>query len=88
MTSLSPPWILFTDRGKPVAILPAGRPGEVANIEGMSMETAMRIVNAANEPIRDAHMQLAEVSKRILEIHDEITRKSEEPAKKRKRFEP
>lgn len=57
-----PPWILFTDQGKPMAILPAGRPGEVANVEGLSIEAAQAIVNAANSAIdveRDLDKMLA-----------------------------
>jgi hypothetical protein len=30
------PWIGHIDKGKPVAILPAGRPGEVCSAKGMS----------------------------------------------------
>lgn len=46
---LSPPWVIFSDKGKPVAILPAGRPGEVANVEGLPMKLVRKIVNAANQ---------------------------------------
>lgn len=46
---LGPPWVLFSDKGKPVAILPAGRPGEVANVVGMSCEDVARIIRLANE---------------------------------------
>ena len=49
MPNLGPPWIIFSDKGRPVAILPAGRPGEVANIEGLSMAQARAIVQAASE---------------------------------------
>lgn len=49
MTDLSPPWILFIDCNKPVAILPAGRLGEVANVEHLSMEQAKKVVRLANE---------------------------------------
>ncbi len=45
---IKPPWVIFSDKGKPVAILPAGRPGEVANVEGLTMAQVQAIVNAAN----------------------------------------
>ena len=48
VNSLSPPWILFSEDNKPLAILPAGRSGEVANIEGLSLEAAHRILDCAN----------------------------------------
>jgi len=48
VADLSPPWVLFSDGGKPVAILPAGRPGEVANVEHLTMRQAREIVNLAN----------------------------------------
>ena len=50
VSKLGPPWIIYSDRGKPVAILPAGRTGEVANVEGWPWETVTAIVSAANEP--------------------------------------
>lgn len=49
MKGLEPPWVLFTDKGRPIAILPAGRPGEVANVEGLSLDQANAIVRAASE---------------------------------------
>lgn len=47
-TGLEPPWALFCDDGKPVTIMPAGRPGAVCSVEGYTMEEAQAIVNAAN----------------------------------------
>lgn len=44
----SPPWILFSDGGKPKMILPAGRSGEIADVSTLSMEQAQSIVIAAN----------------------------------------
>jgi hypothetical protein len=44
----SPPWVLFIDQDKPVAILPAGRPGEVARVSHLTMERAQEIVAIAN----------------------------------------
>jgi hypothetical protein len=55
---LSPPWVLFCDKGKPFAIFPAGRPGEVANVKHLSMERAQKIVRLANE----LHEALVEAS--------------------------
>lgn len=46
---LGPPWVLFLVDGRPEAILPAGRPGEVANVRGVSRSTVNRIIAAANE---------------------------------------
>lgn len=63
--SLGPPWIIFCDDGKPIAILPAGRPGEVANVEGMSMETVQAIVNAANERERGFYERFDETTSRL-----------------------
>lgn len=60
VSDLSPPWILFCDKGKPVAILPAGRPGEVCNVSKLTMKQACSIVNAANQTIRDKRMELVE----------------------------
>jgi hypothetical protein len=52
MSDKSPPWVLFTDRGKPVAILPAGRPGEVMNVNHLTMNEAREIVRAGNHLYR------------------------------------
>jgi hypothetical protein len=49
--NLLPPWVLFCNSDpdcKPVAILPAGRPGEVANISHLTMSEAEYIVNKVN----------------------------------------
>ena len=48
MSDTSPPWVLFTDGGRAIAILPAGRPGEVANVEHLTARQAQKIVNLAN----------------------------------------
>ena len=47
--SLAPPWVLFLHEGKPKAILPAGRPGEVADVSHLTMAEARDIVRLANE---------------------------------------
>lgn len=66
VSDLSPPWILFTDQGRPVAILPAGRPGEVANVEHLTMEEAKTIVGLANQL---AHaLQMAKMNYVIREL--------------------
>ena len=49
---LAPPWIVFSDGGKPLAILPAGRPGEVADVRGIPAKKVWAIVNAANQTQR------------------------------------
>ncbi len=46
---LGPPWVLFFDGGAPGYIMPAGRPGDVADVSGMSTEDAERIVRLANK---------------------------------------
>ena len=48
MSDKSLPWVLFVDKGKPVAILPAMRPGEVAKVGHLTMDEAQEIVNTAN----------------------------------------
>jgi hypothetical protein len=57
---LSPPWVIFSAGGKPVAILPAGRPGEVANVEGLPGKLVKRIVNAANQEGGGSYMKRME----------------------------
>jgi len=46
---LGPPWVLFTDDGAPAYIMPAGRPGDVANVSGLSVDDAERVVRLANK---------------------------------------
>lgn len=66
-----PPWIIFADKGEPVAILPAGRPGEVAKVEGLSMEVVQRIVDCANEREQGYYERVAETMDALGEL-DEI----------------
>jgi hypothetical protein len=49
VSDLSPPWVLFIDKGKPKAILPAMRQGEVADVSHMTMAEAQNIVRLGNE---------------------------------------
>lgn len=49
MDDLSPPWVVFADRGKPRAILPAGRPGTVADVSHMTTDEVREIAKAANK---------------------------------------
>ena len=73
---LAPPWIIFCDGGEPVAILPAGRPGEVADVRGIPRTTVEAIVNAANERQRAT---LPETMTAALELATKvITRDREE----------
>jgi hypothetical protein len=68
---LSPPWIIFSDKNKPVAILPAGRDGEVANVEGLSMRLVQRIVRAANQEGGGSYMKRMEtLTARLEKIRD------------------
>ncbi len=46
---LGPPWALFTSQGRPVSVMPAGRPGDVFSVEGWTMADALDLVNTANE---------------------------------------
>lgn len=76
VTDLSPPWIILSDKGKPVAILPAGRPGEVANIRGMTMAKALKIVNAANQEGDGSYMKRMEsITARLEAIRDGVRHK-------------
>lgn len=46
-----PPWIVYLESGAPAAILPAGRPGEVADVRGMKrgvVDHVVRLANAGN----------------------------------------
>ena len=73
---VAPPWILFCDKGKPIAILPAGRHGEVASVVGLSMETACAIVEAANLPyVRGEHAAMADVTKALQELNAALEEK-------------
>lgn len=47
--SLFPPWVVFADRGKPLKIMPAGRPGDVADVSHMTPEEVRDIVRTANK---------------------------------------
>ena len=73
MSDKSPPWILFTDGGKPIAILPAGRPGEVANVEHLTTSQAQEIVNLANR-IHDKLIEakLARIMRDLTDLHAEV----------------
>lgn len=72
MSDLSPPWVLFCDGRKPVAILPAGRPGEVCNVSKLTMKQAQAIVRAANQPIRDAQVRLVALTEKVLALNDAV----------------
>ena len=70
---LNPPWVLFTDNGKPVAILPAMRPGQVCSVEGYSMEEAQSIVDAANRAHWASRIRiLGAVSSEICDVTREM----------------
>lgn len=71
---LSPPWVLFLERGRPVVILPAGRPGEVANVSGLTLEQARAIVDAANQtngPLRGIYERLGRLVDSLERSHGE-----------------
>jgi hypothetical protein len=71
MDNCSPPWILFCDDGKPVAILPAMRPGEVADVSHLDRETAQLIVNLVNAGVHKKQIEaLEDMSRRLKELDD------------------
>lgn len=79
---LSPPWVLFTDKGKPVAILPAGRPGEVANVEHLTSQEAKRIVKMANDFCRALDdIRMAYLWRELESIREEIERNNAQATK-------
>ena len=85
-TDLAPPWVVFLDRGKPVAILPAGRPGEVADVRGVPAATVWAIVEAANQPIRDASVSMVALAEQLLALNAKLDVKPvtpKPPARKR-----
>lgn len=64
MSDLGPPWVLFVDKGRPVAILPAMRLGEVAKVDHLTMAEAANIVRLANELWRAiVHARLESVAR-------------------------
>ena len=84
MSDKSPPWILFTDGGKPIAILPAGRPGEVANVEHLTTSQAQEIVNLANR-IHDKLIEakLARIMRDLTDLHAEVVASPAPPLRPR-----
>lgn len=88
-TNLGPPWIIFSDKGKAVSILPAGRPGEVADVRDIPDEIVEAIVRAANIPSRSAE-QFTELSERISSLKEvmsslpKLNRHARRALKKRK----
>jgi hypothetical protein len=60
-----PPWIMFCDEGKPIAIMPAGRPGDVADVRDIPEATVERIVACANAKERGAYTRMEEVSREL-----------------------
>jgi hypothetical protein len=42
------PWTIFADAGKSIAVLPAGRPGEVCDVRHVPDDIVKRQVDAAN----------------------------------------
>ena len=44
----SPPWVIFADKGKSVAVMPAGRPGDVANVELVPDGVVAEVVKSVN----------------------------------------
>lgn len=68
VADLSPPWILFCDGGAPIAILPAGRPGEVLNVEGWPLEKAQALIDAANQESASFNARMTKATERLLEL--------------------
>jgi len=81
---IAPPWVLFTDDGKPIAIMPAGRPGEVANVEGMTLAEAGEIValaNRINDVVTDSAFRRIDESLAELQRVLDAGRDEEEPGR-------
>ncbi len=57
---LEPPWVLFVDQGRPISIMPAGRPGDVFSVVGWRMADAKAVVRAVNAIHSLAPAQLAD----------------------------
>jgi hypothetical protein len=70
--AMGPPWVIFCDDGAPIAILAAGRPGEVANVEGVPSKTVEAIVRAANSGDDFHSRRLADLSERVLARADKL----------------
>jgi len=77
MADVSPPWVLFLDGGKPVSILPAGRPGEVADVRGWTPGVAEHLVKCANA-FHDA-LLTAQMTKVAADINKLVDRLSTPP---------
>lgn len=73
MADLSPPWILFVDDDKPVAILPAGRPGEVLNVEGWPLKKAQALIDAANQESSSFNARMTRATERAVELFGKVT---------------
>lgn len=70
---IGPPWVLFVDKGKPIAILPAMRPGEVASVRHLTMKEANRIVRLANAlGAALVEAQLGSLTRELMAITAEI----------------
>lgn len=70
MADLSPPWVIFSDGGRPCAILPAGRPGEVADVRKVPVATVRAIVRAANQPFSQPPLQ--ELTRELIGIGERL----------------
>jgi hypothetical protein len=61
--AFAPPWVIFADRGKSVAIMPAGRPGDVALVRSLSDQAVQAIVMAANAALETRAVEAERWSK-------------------------
>ncbi len=71
-TDTKPPWVLFCEGDKPLAILPAGRPGEICTTEGWSKAFAQAVVDGANRA------SASEVLGRLQKLRDDVRAATEE----------
>ena len=67
-SSMGPPWIVHADGGKPIVILPAGRPGEVADVRGLPEKLVRRLVMCANQEPEGINQRIMALQERVLEI--------------------
>jgi hypothetical protein len=66
--ALAPPWCIFADEGKSVAVIRAGRPGEVADVRFVPDDVVARLVSHANHWPAFAGL-VAEELRALNEVH-------------------
>jgi len=61
----APPWTAFYVDGYPEAIMPAGRPGDVAIVRGLPEELVQRIIQCANAGVLQDRLKPGEVEEAV-----------------------